>query len=68
MKKFFKIAIVTLLCLGTLALAALYIAGNNIAVLESKGPIGEKESELIATASLLMLIVVIPVFILTPSG
>lgn len=65
MKKFFKIAIVTLLCLGTLALAALYIAGNNIAVLESKGPIGEKESELIATASLLMLIVVIPVFILT---
>lgn len=65
MKKIFKITIVVLLCLGTLALGALYIINNTIDVLEPKGMIGEKESELIATASLLMLIVVVPVFILT---
>jgi cytochrome o ubiquinol oxidase subunit 2 len=65
MKKTFKIAIVVLLCLGALAYAAFYIGNNNIAVLEPKGMIGEKERELIITASLLMLIVVVPVFILT---
>jgi cytochrome o ubiquinol oxidase subunit 2 len=65
MKKFFKIAIVILLCLGVLALGALYVSQNNIAVLEPKGMVGEKERELIISASLLMLIVVIPVFILT---
>ncbi len=65
MKKTFKIAIVTLLILGCLALGALYISTHDIAVLEPKGMIGEKERELIIIASLLMLIVVIPVFILT---
>lgn len=65
MKKTFKIVIVTLLCLGAIALSALYISNNNIPVLEPKGMIGEKERELIITASLLMLIVVIPVFVLT---
>lgn len=65
MKKTFKIAIVVLLLLGATALSALYISSNNIAVLEPKGMIGEKERELIIIASLLMLIVVIPVFVLT---
>ncbi|MGE5196535.1 MAG: ubiquinol oxidase subunit II [Anaerolineae bacterium] len=65
MKKTFKIAIVTLLCLGVIALSVFYISSHEIAVLEPKGMIGEKESELIITASLLMLIVVIPVFVLT---
>ena len=65
MKKTFKIILVTLLCVGAIALSVLYISSNNIAVLEPKGMIGDKERELIITASLLMLIVVVPVFILT---
>ncbi len=65
MKKFFKIAIVVLVCIGVIAASVLYISTHEIAVLEPKGLIGEKEAELIVTASLLMLIVVIPVFILT---
>ncbi|MBS0603441.1 MAG: ubiquinol oxidase subunit II [Verrucomicrobia bacterium] len=65
MKKAFKIAIVVLICLGFIALTALYISNHTIDVWEPKGMIGEKEAELLATASLLMLIVVIPVFILT---
>src|SRR5271167_2819184 len=64
MKKTFKIALIALLCLATIALSALYISSNDIAVLEPKGMIGDKERELIITASLLMLIVVIPVMIL----
>lgn len=65
MKKAFKIALVTLLCLAAIAFSVLYISSNDIAVLEPKGIIGDKERELIITASLLMLIVVIPVFVLT---
>lgn len=65
MKKAFKIAIVVILLLGALAAFTLYISNHDIAVLEPKGIIGEKERDLIITASLLMLIVVIPVFILT---
>ncbi len=65
MKKAFKIAIVTLLSLGVLALTVLYINTHTIDVLEPKGMIGQEEAELINTSSLLMLIVVIPVFILT---
>ncbi len=65
MKKIFKIILISLLCLATIALTALYISTNDIAVLEPKGMIGDRERELIITASLLMLIVVIPVFILT---
>jgi cytochrome o ubiquinol oxidase subunit II len=65
MKKIFKIAIVILLLLGAGALTAFYIGNNTIDVLEPSGMIGDKEKELIVTSSLLMLIVVIPVFILT---
>jgi len=65
MKKAFKIAIVVLLLLGLGAVTALYISNSSIPVLEPKGMIGVKERELIISASLLMLIVVIPVFILT---
>ena len=65
MKKTFKIAIIALFCLGVIALSAIYISNNNIPVLEPKGMIGVKEKDLIITASLLMLIVVIPVLILT---
>jgi cytochrome o ubiquinol oxidase subunit 2 len=65
MKKIFKILIVILLCLGATAWSVLYVLRHNIPVLEPDGPIGGKERELITTASLLMLIVVIPVFFLT---
>lgn len=65
MKRIFKIAIVVLLLLGAAAATMLYIGNNTIDVLEPKGMIGDKEQELIVTASLLMLIVVVPVFILT---
>ena len=65
MKKLFKILIVILLLIGVTAATIVYIKYANIAVLEPKGLIGEKERDLIITASELMLIVVIPVFIMT---
>jgi cytochrome o ubiquinol oxidase subunit 2 len=65
MKTSFKIAIAVLVFLGVAALTTLYIANNTIAILEPKGAIGEKESDLLITSSLLMLIVVVPVLVLT---
>lgn len=65
MKRPFKVAIFILLILGAFAVTVLYISRHNVPVLDPKGLIGKKERELIITASLLMLIVVIPVFILT---
>jgi cytochrome o ubiquinol oxidase subunit II len=65
MKKTFKIVIITLLLIGAAAASAVFICTHDIAVLNPRGMIGKKESDLIITASLLMLIVVIPVFILT---
>lgn len=64
MKKILKYVIIALLLIGTAAASLSYIKNNNIAVLESKGMIGMKESDLILTSSLLMLIVVIPVLLL----
>lgn len=65
MKKAFKIALAILLILGGVALSALYIINHKIPVLNPDGMIAIKERDLIVTASLLMLIVVIPVFIFT---
>ena len=65
MKKIFKIIILLLFFITIIAASAAFISSNNIAVLEPAGWIGEKEKDLIITASLLMLIVVIPVFIMT---
>ncbi len=65
MKHTFRAVILVLLFLGAIALAGLYISTHSIAVLDPKGIIGMKERDLITTASLLMLIVVVPVFILT---
>lgn len=65
MKKIFKIIIFVLIFAGVFAAIAFYLGSHNIAVLEPKGMIGQKERDLIVTASLLMMIVVIPVFILT---
>lgn len=65
MKKAFKIAIAVLLLIGAIAISALYITSHDIAVLSPKGFIGIRERDIIYTSSLLMLIVVIPVFFLT---
>ena len=65
MKKAYKIALLVLLFLGAAAYTVYYVRTNSVPVLEPKGMIGEKERDLIITSSLLMLIVVIPVFILT---
>lgn len=65
MKTKFKIAIIILVVLAFSAVTAMYMSSHNIAVLDAKGMIGIRESELIITASLLMMIVVVPVFILT---
>lgn len=65
MAKKFKVALLSLLFIAMLAASAYYISIHNIAVLDPKGMIGIKERDLIVTASLLMLIVVIPVFVFT---
>jgi len=66
MKKLFKISIAILVFLGvSAALLTIFIKNNNIPMMEPKGLIAMKERELIFTASLLMLIVVIPVLVLT---
>ncbi|MGA8165606.1 MAG: ubiquinol oxidase subunit II [Waddliaceae bacterium] len=65
MKKRLKITLAVLLPLASIALGAWYISTHNIEVLNPKGMIGMKEREVLTIATLLMLIVVIPVLILT---
>ncbi len=62
-KKLFKIILIVSCCLTALALSVFYIREHTIDVLEPSGMIAARESGLIHTASLLMLIVVIPVFV-----
>lgn len=54
-----------LLLAAVIAGAALFIRSSDIAVLNPKGIIANQQRDLMVTATLLMLIVVIPVFILT---
>jgi cytochrome o ubiquinol oxidase subunit II len=61
----YKIALFILITLGLLISAVLYLQGTDIPVLQPKGMIAHKERNLIITSTLLMLVVVIPVFILT---
>lgn len=65
MNRSLKILLWCLLGIAILALGAFYVSTHNVPVLEPKGMIGHKERELIFTASLLMLLVVIPVFVMT---
>ncbi len=65
MKTGIKFTLITLGTLIALALLTYYMTTNEIAVLEPQGWIGEKERSIIVTCTLLMLIVVVPVFILT---
>ena len=64
MRKKYKITFFILLFLGAVLLLILFLNSNSIAVLEPKGLIGLKQRDLITIATLLMLIVVIPVFVL----
>lgn len=65
MKKKIIITSSVLACLGVIALAILYICTHDITVLNPKGLIGLKERKLIVVTSILMLIVLIPVYVLT---
>lgn len=65
MTKPLKFASALILLFVLVALAVTYFHGRMIAVLDPKGIIAEQQRDLIVVATLLMLIVVIPVFILT---
>jgi cytochrome o ubiquinol oxidase subunit 2 len=65
MKNKFKIGIITVVLLAVIASIILFLNGQNVVVLNPKGMIGMKQRELIRDATLLMLIVVIPVLVLT---
>ncbi len=65
MKAKYKIILSVLMLIAATALTTFYVYTHDIEVLNPKGLIGLKERELIVTASLLMLIVVIPVFAFT---
>ncbi len=64
MNKKYKIATLVIILAGLLAGSIWYLHGLNFAVLNPKGTIGEQERHLIVFASLLSLVVVVPVFIL----
>jgi len=65
MNRRLKIAFFLLVLFGIAAIALLFIFGDRIAVLNPQGMIGEKQRDLLFVATILMLIVVIPVFALT---
>lgn len=65
MGKKYKIALMILLVLGVIGAAGWYLHGNSIAVLDPKGPVAHAQRSLIIVVTLLMLIVVVPVFVLT---
>lgn len=60
-----KLRLLALVVFGVFIVAAEYIYNNDVAILNPAGLIGGKERGLIITATLLMLIVVVPVYILT---
>lgn len=62
--KKYRFAFFLLLLAGVVSAAVWYFHGHNIAVLQPRGPVGQKESQLIIIGGLLALIVVIPVFIM----
>jgi cytochrome o ubiquinol oxidase subunit 2 len=64
MKRKFKIILIALLFCAVVALIALYMGSHNIPVLDPQGMIAGEQRKLLLTASWLMLIIVIPVFIL----
>jgi len=65
MNKTYKFVPAVLIALAVIFLGLHYLSGMNVAVLNPKGIIAHKEFGLLVTATLMMLVVVIPVFILT---
>ncbi len=64
MKKL-KYALLGLIILAAVTLFFLYLSTTNIAVLNPKGWIAAKQRDLIVLSTILMLVIVIPVFVLT---
>jgi cytochrome o ubiquinol oxidase subunit 2 len=60
-----KLGLGLLATAGVVVVAVRYLRQHTIAVLDPKGPIAAQERDLIVTATLIMLIVVIPVFVMT---
>lgn len=65
MKKKYELIIAAMLSLIVILVTVVWISGANIAVLNPQGLIAHKQKDLIIVATLLMMIVVIPVYILT---
>lgn len=65
MKKKYKYLFLLFLSIGVVFLTFLFLRDAHIPVFQSKGMIAHKERDLIVIGTLLMLIVVVPVFILT---
>jgi cytochrome o ubiquinol oxidase subunit II len=63
-KRFRKVSLVLLALAVTIGLAV-FFAGSDIPVLEPKGTIAEQQRDLIVFATLLSLVVILPVFVLT---
>lgn len=65
MKTKYKVILLSLLTIASIALTVYFCMTRTVPIMEPKGLVSMKERELIITSALLMLIVVIPVFILT---
>jgi cytochrome o ubiquinol oxidase subunit 2 len=65
MKWQLKVAALVLLITGLIGLGIIFLHGSDFAVLNPRGIIAAKERTLLITASLLSLLVVIPVFVMT---
>ena len=65
MKTKLKAVLFSLLFILMLVLGIYYVVSHEVTVLYPKGMIGIKERDIILTASILMMIVVVPVFVLT---
>ncbi|KKU81415.1 MAG: Cytochrome o ubiquinol oxidase, subunit II [Parcubacteria group bacterium GW2011_GWA1_47_8] len=61
----YRIPLFVLFALGVVFLLGVYVRGHGMDVLDPKGVIALAEKNLLVTATLLMLIVVIPVFVMT---
>jgi cytochrome o ubiquinol oxidase subunit 2 len=65
MKRHQTVAVVILLATAVAAFVAYFLAGHSVPVLQPEGTIARKQLNLMIVATLLMLIVVVPVFVLT---
>lgn len=65
MTKKYKIGLLIIVPLAVVVLCALFFQGTNFAVLNPKGTIAHQQLNLMIIVTLLMLLVVIPVFVLT---